>query len=228
MTLNEIKFNLHNLVRGGILSDDDNLSEDQLEYIINYVRAVIIKRDIDKNKRIDPELIQDLGCVPVKLIDKSECCKILANCNILRTADKIPKPVDFNFKSGLKYVGDIDGDLQYDMSHFETIQWTQHEKYTAKLPRYFQKDGFIFVTNRDLSDVIKVRAIFEDPRKAALFSNCDGEPCYTADSEYPVSAWMVPVINDMILKNELNIVTRALNDEQNDARTKVELQTGEG
>lgn len=221
-SLNELIFNLNNIERGGILSDDENMSEEQLKFIFNYVRAVVIKRDADKSRHISNDIVQDLGCVPVKLIDKAECCSVSAGCNILRTVSKIPTVLDFNFDTGLRSIGDIDGDELYTESTYETIMWSRHNKYTGKLPRYFHKDGYIYVTNKDLSDYVRIRAVFEDPREAALFKTCDGDPCYNDDMDYPVAAWMIPVINELILSKELRIEALAANDEVNDARTTVE------
>ena len=218
MSLNEIIFNLHNIVRGGILSDDDNISELQLMFMVNYVRSIVIKRDQDKGKSIDQQIIQDLECVPVQAIDKAECCEITADCLILRTVNKIPKPIDLNQKSGLTFVGDVDGGEQYMASTYSTVVWSQFSNYTAKLPRYFEKSGYIYVVNRDLSDFIRIRGLFEDPREAAKFNTCDGKPCYNDDMEYPISSWMLPVINDMLLKGELKIESQTQDDETNEAR----------
>lgn len=229
LSLNQIVFNLQNLVKGGFLSDDENLSQEQMKFIVNYVRSVVIKRDVDKEKQLDPELIQDLGCVPVTMIDKAECCpEITVGCNILRSDDKIPQVLSFNHRSGITFVGDVDGGTQYQRSNYSTIIWSQYNPITFKLPMYFHKDGYIYVTGRDRSDKIRVRGMFSDPREAAKFNTCDGDPCYTDDSKYPVASWMIPVINDIIIKNELRIETIAPNDEISDARTITTPQTERG
>ena len=49
MTLNEIAYNLLNLVRGGRSNQDEHISLDQIKFNIKHYRAVFIRRDFAKN-----------------------------------------------------------------------------------------------------------------------------------------------------------------------------------
>ncbi len=46
MTLNEIAYNLLNIVRGGRSNHDEHISLDQIKFNIKHYRAVFIRRDI--------------------------------------------------------------------------------------------------------------------------------------------------------------------------------------
>ena len=63
MLQSEIIYNVKNLLAGGILSDDLDLSISQMAFIIDYYRARLVKQDQDKG-RFNTELyIQNLGKV---------------------------------------------------------------------------------------------------------------------------------------------------------------------
>jgi len=48
MLFSEIIYNIKNLIAGGIQSDDQDLSDLQLAYIINYYRARLFKQEQEK------------------------------------------------------------------------------------------------------------------------------------------------------------------------------------
>lgn len=216
-SLNQIEKNIRNIIRAGRLSDDEQISGREMKFKINIMRAMLIKREVDKKKTLDVETIQDLQCVPVELTDKAECCEIEIDCVILRTKNKIPKLLDANFHNMLTYAGTIDGNQQFQQSTYETIVWSQYEKWTSKLPRYFEKNQRLYIINKDFVDNIRIRGVFEDPGLVAKYKTCDGDPCYTDDDEYPISAWMIPIINDLILEKDLRIEAYAPTDRSNDS-----------
>ena len=105
MLLSEIIYNIKNLMAGGIESDDEDLSNAQLAFIIGYYRAKLLKQDQEKGRFDKALYVQNLGKVPVQEADKNECCDIDA-C-ILRTATQIPKPLETFDSINLKAVEDM-------------------------------------------------------------------------------------------------------------------------
>ena len=49
MTLNEIAYNVLNLVRGGRSNHDEHISLDQIKFNIKHYRAMLIRRDFARN-----------------------------------------------------------------------------------------------------------------------------------------------------------------------------------
>tara|TARA_Y100000310_G_C20677275_1_gene813818 strand:+ start:544 stop:1239 length:696 start_codon:yes stop_codon:yes gene_type:complete len=217
-TLNEIERNLRLIIRAGELADDEDISSQQVKFMVDNTRSFLIKRDVDKNKYVDEATVQDLKCVPVELVDKAECCDITTDCYVLRTKKKIPTVIHGNFNSMLNYVGSIDGLTQFQGSTYESVRWSQYEKYTSKLSRYYEKEGYLYVINNDLLDFIRIRGVFENPREIGKFADCAGEPCYSDDMPYPVSTSMISVINELVLTKELSVEGTSISDERNDAR----------
>lgn len=124
MLLSEIVFNIKNLIAGGIESDDENLSNYQVAFMVAYYRSKLLKQDQEKG-RLDKSLyVQNLGKVKLIQADKNECCDIDA-C-ILRTEEKIPKPVETSFGINLTFVGTIQG-KPFNRYHHNTVFWKRAE-----------------------------------------------------------------------------------------------------
>ena len=113
MTLNEIAYNVLNLVRGGRSSHDEHISLDQIKFNIKHYRAVFIRRDFAKNGFTSRHIEQDLGCVDVKKVDASKCCNLPSECSVYRTIAKIPKTIRYNFKEAVTYVWGLNRNWKY-------------------------------------------------------------------------------------------------------------------
>lgn len=220
-SLNKIIYNIKNLVRGGNQSDNERLTDRQIEYIVNYYRNILIKRDLDKNKSINPDVVQDLGCIDLVLVDPSECCDLDIDCKVLRTSVKIPKTIELNQRNLLTYIGSVDKTHSYSQIDSARVRWSNNNKYISKEPKVYYLNNYIYVLNAKELTKISVRGIFEDPKEAASFSQCNGDPCFTNDSKYPMAEWMLQPMFDMIMKGELKVGAYGRTDEANDASGKV-------
>ena len=65
-------------------------------------------------------------------------------------------------------------------------------------------------------DKISIDGVFEDPSELSNFSTCSGQPCYSEDDEYPISAWMIEPLKELINKNNFRIAIAAPTDKQGD------------
>ena len=91
MTLNEIAYNILNLVRGGKAHHDESISIAQIKFNIKYYRAMLIRRDFARNGLITRHLEQSLGCIKVKPTNASKCCDLPLDCHVVRSVEKIPR-----------------------------------------------------------------------------------------------------------------------------------------
>ena len=95
MTLNEIAYNLLNLIRGGRSGHDEHISLEQLKFNIKYYRAMFIRRDFARHGIVTRHFEQNLGCLKLKKMDAAQCCDFETGCDVYRTVLKIPKTVRF-------------------------------------------------------------------------------------------------------------------------------------
>ena len=108
MTLDEIAYNLLNLVRGGRSSNDENISLSQIKFNIRHYRAMLIRRYYSRNGYVSRTIEQDLGCLDLVKVDASKCCDLPATCPVYRTPLRCPA-VRFNFKDAITFIGKPDG-----------------------------------------------------------------------------------------------------------------------
>ena len=226
MTLNEIAYNLLNLVRGGRSSHDEHISLDQIKFNNKYYRAMFIRRDYAKNGFISRHIEQDLGCIKLIKVDASKCCNLPINCAVYRTEETIPKTIRRNFEESITHVGDVTGLGTIPFVESSTIQWLPYDKYTKdKMKAYILQD-YLYIYNADGLEVVNVRGVFEDPKNVEKFSDCktEGGGCYSDDYEYPIPLDMINLINQGIINGELTLLSGSVSDTTNDRMQDVSMQ----
>jgi len=210
VSLRAIIYDLMNIIRGGNVTDDEPISERQLESWIHQYRAVLLKRDIDKGKNINPDYIQEyensdgsaLSIVPEEQELRT----------VYRTSVQIPKTIDFNYKSGITFIGDVEGN-EIQLVPASRAVWQKHRKYTSKDILAYLKDRYIYLENHNGLQYIRLRGIFELPTEIGSF---------TLDSKYPIPLNMLDPLKQMILKGELGIEYMSPDDDDNNADHGVE------
>jgi len=219
MLLSEIVYNIKNLISGGVQSDDENLSDDQVAFIVNYYRAKLLRQDNAKGKAKNEVNTQNLGRVNLIQADKNECCDIDA-C-ILRTEFKVPKPLAMNDDLNLSFVGTLSG-IDFTKKTHNAMRWACSAKYTGTETMWYYQNGYIYITNppTSLMKFINIQGVFEDPIDAEKFRTCDcdnGVNCLNGlDVEYPMSLHNVDLLVKMIAETELRLLMALPTDTTND------------
>jgi len=215
MTLNEIAYNILNLVRGGRSSNNEHISTSQIKFNVKYYRAMLIRRDFARNGIITRHLEQDLGCLELIKVDASKCCNLPTECAVYRTVKKVPRTVRFNFSDAITHVGDVSGTGTITIVDSNAVQWLPYDKYTKNKMKAYMIEDYIYIYNADGLKFINIRGIFEDPEDVALF-DCDGSDCYNDDMDFPIPMDMLQTITQGIMSGELMMLASSVNDTTND------------
>lgn len=216
-TLDTIVTDLLKIVRGSKVSESETISRRQLENWVHQYRALLLARELEKNYHPNPDYIQTLENVTVELYTDNDR-------DLYRTVDPIPKVIDINYDNSFMYVGDENGnEIHFVPQHREI--WQDHRRYVSETPTAYLKNNKIYINNWDGSNIF-IRGIFENPMEVAR-SNYRDTDMEVGDwnSAYPVPNNMVPVMKEMILKQELNITVKAPSDNVNDSHQGVEENT---
>jgi len=216
MTLNEIAYNLLNLVRGGRSNQDEHISLEQIKFNIKHYRAMFIRRDYAKNGFISRHVEQDLGCITVEPVDANQCCDLITNCVVYRTKAPLPKTIRYNFEEAITYVGDITGANSIPMVNSNMIQFLPYDKYTKDKMKAYMINDFLYIYNADGLELINARGVFENPEDVADFNYCTGGSCYLDGQDYPIPIDMLNLINKGILSSELQLLSGTFSDTEND------------
>ena len=226
MKLNEIAYNLLNLVRGGRSTHDEHISLDQIKFNIRHYRAVFIRRDYAKNGFNSRHTEQDLGCVDIVPVDASKCCNIDTKCPVYRTIKKIPKTIRYNFEEAISYVGDVSGMNTIPMVPVNVLQWLVYDRYTSKKMKAYMIGDYLYIYNAEGLENINIRGVFENPEDVAKFDQCSTGGCYDdSKDDYPISMDMLNLINKGILDGELKLLSSSFNDTTNDRMQDVPTTT---
>jgi len=223
-TLDHYAFNIRNLARAGQgNSDDDLLSIRQIRFWINGYRASGIFQITDYGKDIDPQLLQDLGVVPLEEVDASDssCPNVPWGCTVKKVV--IPKLIDFPDLRALDYVGLINKQTEFIVNYANVASYKQETRFGKLSSRvYLIGNTLYFLLSKAHEDLeyINIRGVFEQPEKVSGYATEGCQPiCYNpATDEYPMPARLYEYVLTSILRNELNWSTQAINDELNNAR----------
>lgn len=236
-TLNSIVFAILDTVRPDNMTSSD-ITEELIKFHIKNIRSQLIKQEANKGHSIDSYIIQSLGCIPLELADKSECCDYPTGCKILRTAVEIPSPIEMYNRQLITRFGPVSGtDRPWQQIEYERVPFEGTNKYTRNLYKWFTKNTnrrlYLLVPEDDLLhnsiEVGEISGVWEDPEELYNFKNCStGEPCFSADSQFPVKSWMVPLIIELVIKKFVSIQAQAPIDSSNDNKTNPETTITKG
>lgn len=225
ITLKKLVVDMQNLVRGGKVSASENISRRQIAHWIHATRAQLIFQDISKRRTISDNITQDIGCVETHSVDASACCGIVVGCSITRTDVKIPNVIETARKDLLTHVGSADLTAPgFTIIPYQRAAFVGNGQFT-KLGHYaFMHDNYVYVMGPKsaLFKRINIQGVFEDPTEIATFNNCAGEPCYSDDDEYPISAKMVETLKQMILQTNFRVAVPAPVDVTGDGKANPE------
>jgi hypothetical protein len=221
VTLRTLTNDLLRIVRASNISASETISIRQIEDWVHQYRGVLLKRDLDKGKKPNPDYIQEINqlrVTPVELVGDN----VLENRNttntvIFRTTLELPKTIDLNFTSGFTYIGTSTGN-RIQLIPESRSEWQEYKKYTPIDPLCFLRNGHLFIINSDALEFITVRGIFEVPSEVGRFVNpITEQPYFNLDSKYPIPITLVPALKEMILQKELKIEVTSPTDNTNDA-----------
>jgi len=223
ITLDKIITDLLNVIRGSKVSQSETITRRQIEEWVNEYRAILLKQDLDKGKMPNPDYIQELPGVAMEVVDKSDEVVLKSKEYMMKTSLDIPKTIDLNNKSGIMYVGTIDGrEIQFVPE--SRARWQQYKRFTYDDPLAFLRNNRIYIHCVTPIQYITVRGVFEIPTEAGNFSNTNAtSSTLLYDAAYPIPANMVPILKEMILSKELGIMAQAPSDNKNDGNNNMSL-----
>lgn len=206
-SLNDIAFNLLNSLRGGRSSNTEHISLDQIKFMVKYYRAMFIRRDMERNFSRASLFEQDLGPVPVSLVDSAEDSAVTSGVDLNRTDKQLPTPVRLKMKPALTHISSADKvGKPIPLLNAERAYWQQYGAHTSTDPFAFFRNGYLYIENDNTATEYNIRGIFEDPEQVHTFTRANGLDLYSADSPFPISTDMLEGINKGLINGELRLI----------------------
>jgi len=202
ITLNMIVDDILNDKNGGMPNDD--YSREQIMFKIFRWRELLIRRDVERNG-INPIFQQSINCLELELTDETICCGVTTECKVLKSVLEIPQLIRIKGRHAFTITSTNDDTVFAAMKHTE-VRSLPNLRFTGDVKRAFLKpDNYLYILNDKFTRYANMSALFFDPRQAARFRNCSGDPCYTNDSPFPISGDFINAIYQEVAK-ELKMV----------------------
>lgn len=176
----------------------------RIKFSVKAWRADFIKQDIERNG-ISGIYTQRL-VLDLTKVDEIDSCKVEGECKVLRTVNKVPKPirrtddVDFNF------VGEADGSVSFTEASRNEVELFKYLKYTSTKRRYRYINGYIYIFNAKRMKYLGLEYAFENPEEAIqVCSSSTADNCYHDDMEFPLPLDMLNRMIKGMLEGEYQI-----------------------
>jgi hypothetical protein len=203
-SLNDISYHILNTVRGNRSKDYPDLTIDQIKDAVKYYRALLIRRDQQKNFNRYRMFEQDLGLVSVDYYDTGEDPNTNSYVELIRTDSKIPSPIRMKEWEGITYVGKADkAGEPFPLVDAHRSWWNQYNKFTSDEPEAFYRNGYVYLRNTNVIDEINIRGVFEDPEEVYNFK---GE---NEEKPFPIPEDMIQRITQSLLNGELSFAVQS-------------------
>jgi hypothetical protein len=174
--------------------------------LINEQRALFLRNEYNKNRSIDPYVIQTLKCVAMELVSPIDCCiAVPSDCKIIRSVNEIPNTIELYYTKGISSVGPVDITLpRYILIDFSRVPYAGNGRSNRNAIYAFLYNKHLYLISKNpnvnLISNITISGIFEDPTSLGDFIDCSGNTCYSNDDPYPINLWMWAYVKSLVLQ----------------------------
>lgn len=214
-TLNEIAYNILNLYRGGRSSNNEYLSLNQIMFNVVHYRAMLLRRDFERNGMISRHAEQEIKCLDLVQVDASRCCGLPVHCTVVRTDKVLPRAIRFNRREAVTHVSDVTGLHTIPLVEVQTVQFLTYDRFTKNERKAYILQDHLYIYEPDGIEKVNVRMIAEDPRELSKY-DCAGADCYSPDSPFPIPMDLVDAITQGLVSGTLKLLPLTASDLEND------------
>lgn len=228
-SMNRMAYDLMHHVKQNI-TDDTALSQRQVADWIRNNRVSFVQQSVMKGMYPTDDFKQSLGCVELEQVDWSECCDTDIGCTILRSKQQIPTPVFDGYSALLTRVATVGvGKRNITITSQERAISSGYGRFNKQFLFAFLKNNYLYVISQEspyqaVLKYITVEGVFDTPEQAARFNYCDGTPCYTENSRYPISRAAFEWMKRRIVQADFAIQAKATSDKTNNATDDTEQE----
>lgn len=204
MSLNQLIDNILLIARNSNVAESEHLSRIQIEKWIIAYRAMLLKQDIDKGYDIDSMYTTTIGPIHLNRIES------IPGRFTYVSDTELPKLVSSHNNNGLCNVKDLFGNL-IQVGDQTKAKYQKYRKATCNDYIAWLSNNRIYVQgDSNKLEYIQVEVVLEDPTEE--------QECFDPDSEFPIPSAKIPTITQLIMNNELKVLTAMPSDTTNDSR----------
>ena len=212
-----------------INSVESSFSYEYYTDLINEQRSLYLRNEYNKNRTIDPYIIQTLPCLELELANSIDCCiDVPQGCSLLRSKKQIPNTIEFYFTKGIVSIGSADiTKARLSLIDYSRVPFIGHGRTTQNTVYAFLYNKYLYFISKSttylMMKFVSVRALLEDPTELGGFTDCTtGNSCFKYSDPYPINQWMWAYIKPYIVQQLMQKGQNKLDDANNgeDGRTE--------
>jgi len=227
-TLNELRFDLLNTLN--ILSDDADFDYRLIDEFIINKRVKHFQNTFNKMTSVIPDAYyQNLACLPMMLVDSSECCTN-TDCYVVRSVDKVPAIMSLSDGELIQRISPVGLESKsYTLITQFRLPYFGNSRYNKNSIAALYYNNYIYLISKDpiyypQIEKITVRAVFRDPREAGAFLTCDDQPCWTAEDTFPIEERLWEWMKTDILATDFRLkITIPMDNEPDNMQNTTDL-----
>jgi hypothetical protein len=220
MRINDIISRVKAIYNKGIETDDSRLSDRLVYDKLKSTRSLLIKREIDKKRQVSDWIVQSISCFELVTALPNDCtsCSIPpAGCKILKSKNKLPKPIQSVTGPELESVTTMDGDKVFSKTNWVKKRYKSGDKYTSAVEDYFIKDGHLFITTNSLLKYISISGVFEDPLEPLGVNGCEAPCINPLEQEFYLDGHLTDAVVEMTVQQLVGVMKSMPEDSFNNA-----------
>lgn len=221
MIRREIIERVQSLYSKGAPSDDTRLSNRHIYSKLRSAKALIVKRELDKKRKISDFNFDYLECVPMEKAQPHECpCAPPAGHCIYKSTCKIPDTVTYRHGAFIQSVTSVDGSTSFNKTTWEWKQYRSFNRYTSPEADYFIKNNYIYVTRKAILPLkgITLKGIFTDDFICDVCECDDSVDCTSMmDKEFNIEPDLIDVVVELTVQELLKPFLEVKQDKENDS-----------
>lgn len=184
----------------------DRITIERLKSIILEERATRIRQSTEKY-RLDEEFIQRYT-IPLTVVDIGDTGLVTVGVNVLRTTNKIAKPIRTKSEVPFVFVGSPDGEVTFTYTTLSELKHTKNLKYSGTSIRYNYRNGYVYVYSNTLLQWVTIEAPYTNPEliiPTETAQNYTAGIVYDDTMEFPISFDMLNSIKEYIIKTQIGL-----------------------
>jgi len=183
---------------------NDTLRQSIKDSIVDY-RAMLIRQDLDNNPLSYTDYLQSF-CIELETVNKSECDGLQVKESILKSKQKIPKPLRIknNGRINFKFVGSVDRSISLTFATGYELQYLEYLAFQDNVIYYTIINGYLYVLNNLKLCKLLIEEVVADPRN---IDDCDFPTVFPDDIDFPIPEDMLVKIKELIKRQYSTPVT---------------------
>lgn len=174
----------------------DHELKERIKDSYRFYRAERIRQSIEKSG-IDDTLKVSYA-VDLELVDIADDCVLTVGCSMLKSVNKVVKPIRYKTDEPFTFVGTLDG-IPFIYSDISSINYMKYLPNIGKAIYYYYENDYIIVKGNTKIERIRIQCVPSNIETMIDLCNSTNG-CWDDDMEYPLPDDLIESITTEILR----------------------------